>query len=71
MKLNKKQIITIIVVGLIIASVGFNIYICGTKIADKIYKEGLQQGAINITNQIRTGININYEDGAIKFVPSQ
>ena len=69
--LNKKQIITIIVVGLIIASVGFNIYIGFTKITDKIYTDGLQQGAINITNQIRTGINITYEDGIITFISNQ
>jgi len=71
MKLTTKQILIIIGIVLIIASVGFNLYIGGMKIKENIYKKGVQDGQINLANQIKSGVRINYEDGVIMFVPAQ
>jgi len=70
-KLNTKQILIIIGIVLIIASVSANLYFCGLKIKDNIYEKGLQQGAVNITNQIKNGVRITYDTGVILFVPNQ
>ncbi len=66
-----KKILTIIGVILIIASIGFNLYIGWEKVRDNIYRKGANDGAINITNQIKNGIKITYPEGIILFVPNQ
>jgi len=71
MKLNTKQILIILGIVIIIASIAGNLYFGGMKIKDNIYKKGLNDGAVNLANQIRSGIKINYEDGVILFVPQQ
>ena len=71
MKLNTKQIIVIIIGVILIVSIGINIYFSLEKAKEISYKKGLNDGAINITNQIKNGARINYEDGIILFVPKQ
>jgi len=69
--MKTKQILIILGIVIIIASIAGNLYFGGMKIKENIYKKGLNDGAINLANQIRSGIKINYEDGVILFVPQQ
>jgi len=56
-KINFKQILVIIGIISIIASVGVNLYFGGMKIKDNIYKKGFDSGQINLVNQIIQGSN--------------
>jgi len=69
--MKTKKILIIIGIILIIASIAGNLYFGGMKIKENIYKKGVQDGQINLANQIKSGVRINYEDGVILFVPAQ
>jgi len=69
--MNTKQILIIIGVVLIIASVAGNLYFCGMKIKENIYKQGFDRGQINLVNQIIQGRKITTDTGVILFVPAQ
>jgi len=69
--MKTKKILIIIGIILIIASVGANLYFGGMKIKENIYKKGFNDGQVNLANQIKSGVRINYEDGVIMFVPAQ
>jgi len=67
----KKIIIIAGIIG-IIALVGFNVYYFGyLQMRKSAYQKGLNDGAVNLANQLRSGIRVNYEDGVIMFVPKQ
>ena len=69
--MKTKQIITIVIAILIIASVGFNLYTGVTSLHNKIYADGIKEGKTFVSNQIVTEVtntgqlrvNINTEEG--------
>jgi len=71
MKLTTKQILISLGIVIIIASIAGKLYFGGIKIKDNIDKKGFNDGQINLANQIKSGVRINYEDGVILFVPAQ
>ena len=71
MKLTTKQIIIIAWIILTISLIVFCGYFGLEKAKGISYQKGSNDGQIFLANQIRSGIRVNYEDGAIMFVPNQ
>jgi len=65
---------TIIIISLIILTI-VSISLCGYFGLElekrKSYDKGFNDGQVNLANQIKSGVRINYEDGVILFVPAQ
>ncbi|MHA1482732.1 MAG: hypothetical protein ACTSQA_04750 [Candidatus Heimdallarchaeaceae archaeon] len=69
--MKTKQILIIIGIILIIASIAGNLYFGGIKIKENIYKQGFDSGQINLANQIIQGRKITTDTGIILFVANQ
>lgn len=66
-----KKILMVIGILIIVGSLGFNILTGLEKMKTSSYKQGVQDGANNIVQQIKNGIRVNFDEGVILFVPKQ
>lgn len=71
MSFNINRAMILIVILIFVASLGFNIYIGLKGLREKVYNEGVKSGQDSIVQQIRSGAQVNFEDGVIVFIKKQ
>lgn len=68
MKVSSKKALIMVLVIIFIASIGFNVYIGLKGLKEKIFNEGIKSGQDSLVQQIRSGAQVNFEDGVIVFI---
>lgn len=71
MSFNLKRAGLVAIILIFIVSVGFNLFTALKSYKDKAYQEGYLKGQDYIVQQIKSGMQVNFEDGVIVFIKKQ